>query len=768
MSNSPSAKPRTAVLGFPRIGRERELKFALERYWAKAQTQTAEELQTVAARVRAENWQAAAAAGIDVIPSGDFALYDHVLASAEACSIIAERHRDNGDDELARHFRACRGDDGVTPLRMTKWFDSNYHYLVPELDLGHELALRANPWRDQYMEALALGVRTRPVILGPYSLLTLCADSPLQRLPELTAVYEELVRELAATGVTEIQIDEPCLALDRPESELNNAFAALARINDAADSCEICLATYFTGLDTDVLTRVRDSAFAELHVDLVRAPAQLPHVLAHLPEHMRLSAGIVDGRNVWASDADAALTDLDEIVAAIGAHRLTIASSCSLLHVPYSLDGETDLPADTRTWLAFGREKLTELVLLRDAATADADTRMELLAPARARAKSRRESTLIHDSRTRTRVQALQPSDYNRTQPLTKRKRAQQRRLRLPLLPTTTIGSFPQTQEIRRARQQWRNHEISTASYEEFLRAAIESVIRFQEEVGLDVLVHGESERADMVEYFGEQLQGFAFTHAGWVQSYGSRCVKPPILYGAVARAQPMTVRWWQHAQSLTTRPVKGMLTGPVTILQWSFVRDDQSRERTCTEVALAIQDEVLDLETAGAAIIQVDEAALREGLPLRKRDHAEYLRWAFDCFRLTTAAAAATTQIHTHMCYSDFTDILAELVRLDADVLTVEAARSNMTMLELLHGINYPGALGPGVYDIHSPRIPSGQEIKRLLARAEATVPRERLWVNPDCGLKTRSWPEVRSALTNLVTAAHEQRAEGATAAAP
>jgi 5-methyltetrahydropteroyltriglutamate--homocysteine methyltransferase len=743
---------RTAVLGFPRIGAERELKFALEDHWAGRSS--LENLEATARGVRVANLTGAVRAGIDVIPVGDFALYDHVLDVAEMAGIVAARHQ-GGD-----RFAACRGGDGVRPLEMTKWFDTNYHYLVPELADTAPLTLDAGKWVEHLREAGELGVNARPVVLGPVSLLLLSKGrpDPLARLRELTAVYAELLARLAEVGATEVQLDEPCLVLDRTPDELD----AFARAYETLCSgpVGVCLATYFGGLDDATLDRIGRLPVTELHIDVVRAPERLDAAIAALPAGARLSAGVIDGRNVWATDVDVALDRLDRVVAAIGSERVTIAPSCSLLHVPYSAARETALDAELLPWLAFADEKLAELALLAAALPAGPAERDELLAPARRRAASRRASAHTNRPAVRERSAALGPADYARRTPLDERRQTQAQRLGLPELPTTTIGSFPQTGEIRDTRRRARQGLIGDAEYERFLERQIDAVVREQEALGLDVLVHGEPERNDMVEYFGEQLDGFAFSQHGWVQSYGSRCVKPPILYGDVTRRAPMTVRWWQYAQSRTDRPMKGMLTGPVTILQWSFVRDDQPRSETCTQIALAIQDEVADLEAAGAPIIQVDEAALREGLPLRHGDQADYLRWAIDCFRLTVAPAGSQTQIHTHMCYSEFGEMIEHIARLDADVISIEASRSGMELLDAFEHFDYPGQIGPGVYDIHSPRVPSVDEIERLLAAAEERIPRERLWVNPDCGLKTRGWEETRAALRNLVGAAERRRA--------
>jgi 5-methyltetrahydropteroyltriglutamate--homocysteine methyltransferase len=750
---------RTAVLGFPRIGANRELKRALENYWAGRGTPA--ELQATASAIRAANLQTAARAGIDVLPVGDFALYDHVLDTAQMVGLVAPRHRDPAASELSRYFVACRGAADITPLEMTKWFDTNYHYLVPELSDDQSFVLHAEKWLAHLNEAAELGVTARPVVLGPLSLLLLAKGvaDPLGLLPAVTAVYAELLVALSRAGAEEVQIDEPCLVLDRSEAELD-AFAGAFTTLCGAAPIEVCLTTYFEGLDAAALSRIKRLPLAELHVDLVRAPGQLEAVLEALPSGARLSAGVIDGRNVWAADLDLALDRLDRIVAAIGSDRLTIAPSCSLLHVPYSASHEDGIPAAIHEWLAFGHEKLEELALLGRALDADQTERDELLADARQRTSARRVSALTNNAAVRGRVGSLREADYRRSADIDERRSVQHERLGLPELPTTTIGSFPQTAEIREARAHRRSGELDAGGYEAFLTTQIERVVREQEDLGLDVLVHGEPERNDMVEYFGEQLNGFVFSRSGWVQSYGSRCVKPPILFGDVSRPGPMTVRWWERAQAMTERPMKGMLTGPVTILQWSFVRDDQPRSETCTQIALAIQDEVLDLEAAGAPIIQVDEAALREGLPLRRADQDDYVRWAIDCFRLAVAPAAARTQIHTHMCYSEFAEMIEHIARLDADVISIEASRSGMELLDVFRDYDYPGEIGPGIYDIHSPRVPSTDELEQLLELAERRIGRERLWVNPDCGLKTRAWPETRESLANLVEAAARRRA--------
>ena len=751
---------RTAVLGLPRIGPDRELKFALEAFWAGKTGD--EELRETARALRAANWRRAQEAGIDAIPCGDFSLYDQVLDTAWALGAIPSRFGQLDRDSLGDYFALARGTAEQRPLEMTKWFDTNYHYLVPELEPGQRFELRAAHWTEPIREAAELGITTRPVVLGPLSFLLLSKglDRPLELLGGLAPIYAQLLGELSAAGAAEIQIDEPCLTLDRSREELA-AFAGAWHELAAASEADLCLATYFAGIDPAALSLIAGLAPAELHLDLVRAPEQLAPALAAFGEtETRLSLGVVDGRNVWAADPDMALDRIDSAVAALGSERVTIAPSCSLLHVPYEAARETGIDAEIRPWLAFCAESLGELALLREA-TEQPERRDELLAEARTVISARRTSTHTNDPAVRERVGALEASDYDRPAPFAARRPLQAERLGLPELPTTTIGSYPQTDEIRAARRDLREGKLDQAAYEQFIRGQVDGVVAFQEEIGLDVLVHGEPERNDMVEYFGQQLAGFTFSANGWVQSYGSRCVKPPILFGDVSRPEAMTVEWWRYAQSRTEKPMKGMLTGPVTILQWSFVRDDQPRSETCAQIALAIQDEVLDLEAAGAKAIQVDEAALREGLPLRLAERDAYVRWAVDCFRLSTAPARPETQIHTHMCYSEFNDMIEHIVRLDADVISIEASRSGMEVLDAFtDGVSYPNEIGPGVYDIHSPRVPSVEEIEELLELAERRVGRERLWVNPDCGLKTRRWEEVRPALLNMVAAAERRRA--------
>jgi 5-methyltetrahydropteroyltriglutamate--homocysteine methyltransferase len=747
---------QTAVLGFPRIGRDRELKGALERYWAGGAEP--QELLETAAGIRGRAWSEAREAGIDVIPSGDHSLYDHVLDAAWALGVLPER--DTAADPLAAYFAAARGSASRPALELTKWLDTNYHYLVPELHAGQAFELDASHWLRQLEEAAALGIATRPVVLGPLSFLLLSKGlaAPLGPLDRLVPVYAELLAQLAAAGAREVQLDEPCLVADPPHAALE-ALAPTYRALRDAGPLELCLATYFGRPDADTLRSLLAAPVAELHLDLVRAPGLLEQALPLAGGELRLSLGLVDGRNVWRTDPDQALRQLDAAVEALGFERVRLATACSLLHVPYAAAREQRLDPELGGWLAFGDEKLRELALLASAAERDSTGRDAVLGPAREVAGARRGSARVADPAVRSRLAGLDGAAAQRRAPLTERAVQQGARLGLPELPTTTIGSFPQTAEIRRARRDHRAGRLDDDGYRAFLEREIAESIETQEQIGLDVLVHGEPERSDMVEYFGEHLAGFAITDHGWVQSYGSRCVRPPVLYGDVSRRHPITLDSWRYAQSRTTRPVKGMLTGPVTILQWSFVRDDQPRAETCAQIALALREEVLDLEAAGAAIVQVDEPALREGLPLRADEHAAYLRWAVDCFRLVVSGVRPDTQVHTHMCYAELGDVLPYLERMDADVISLEASRSHMEVLDELAAVDYRAAVGPGVYDIHSPQVPSAAEIGERLALAEQRIERSRLWVNPDCGLKTRRWEEVEPALRALVAAARSRR---------
>ncbi len=757
-------------LGYPRIGRGRELKKALEHFWSGKIDENA--LLEQAASLRKQHWLLQKSLGLQHIPSNDFSLYDQVLDTIAMVGAVPERYQWRGGNvDLYTYFAMARGMEhdqeqaaAIPAMEMTKWFDTNYHYIVPEFAPQQQFRLASRKPVDEFLEAKALGVHTRPVLLGPVSFLLLGKShqqdvQPLTLLDSLVLVYEEVLKALAAEGADWIQIDEPCLALDLDfdvEAIFQKTYGRLSRV---APSLRLLLATYFGDLGAS-LPSVLQLPVAAVHLDLVRAPGQLKRALAEAPTSLVLSLGVVDGRNVWRTEFDAALHLIEPAIQALGSERVLLAPSCSLLHVPVDLGQETRLDDELKQWLAFAQQKIEEVVLLTRASTEGLNAIAEQLTENQHAFQQRRRSSRIHNEAVAQRIQSVLGREARRETPFAQRRELQHTRLNLPLLPTTTIGSFPQTSDVRAARAAFKGGKLDAAGYETFLRSEIERTIRFQEELGLDVLVHGEFERSDMVEYFAEQLDGFLFTQHGWVQSYGSRCVRPPVIYGDVSRSGPMTVRWSGFAQSLTERPVKGMLTGPVTILQWSFVRDDQPRAETCYQLALVLHDEVLDLESAGIAVIQIDEPALREGLPLRHADWQDYLAWAVNCFRLASAGARADTQIHSHMCYSEFNDIIAAIAGMDADVLSIEASRSQLELLHAFVTYHYPNEIGPGVYDIHSPRVPSQQECEDILHQIVQVLPAKQVWVNPDCGLKTRRWEEVQPALTNMVAAAQSIRA--------
>jgi 5-methyltetrahydropteroyltriglutamate--homocysteine methyltransferase len=753
-------------LGFPRIGSDRELKKALEGFWSKQLTVT--DLRRRATELRVRHWTAMKSAGIDHVPSNDFSLYDHVLDTAVMLGVAPARFRTIAD-ETERYFAMARGlqdlatGTDVAALEMTKWFDTNYHYLVPELEPDQVFALDPSRILVEIDQARAAGIEPRPVILGPVSFLMLSKrdhGSPLALVDAILPAYERLLEVLATAGVTWVQLDEPCLVTDLDRDVWKAYERALGRLSRWAARPKVLLATYFGDLYANIPLALH-AGFEAIHIDLVRAPEQLQQLLAVIDDRTIVSLGVVDGRNIWRTNLDRAHALVRRAVAVVGSERVWIAPSCSLLHSPVDLDRETKLDPELREWLAFAIQKLVEIRALADAADQVTPPANAAFAASRDAVTKREQSARVHDPDVAARVAAIDDTMTRRRSPFAVRIEAQHARLRLPLLPTTTIGSFPQTADVRGARALWRSGRLSDADYKTFLRTETARCIARQEQLGLDMLVHGEFERTDMVEHFGELLAGFAFTDFGWVQSYGSRCVKPPILFGDVSRPTPMTVEWALYAQSLTTKPVKGMLTGPVTILQWSFVRDDQPRRTTTLQIALALRDEVRDLEAAGIAAIQVDEPAIREGLPLRCSEHAAYLRWAVDAFKLATCVVRDDTQIHTHMCYSEFGAILEAIGALDADVLSIETSRSRMELFTDFHRVGYPNEVGPGVYDIHSPRVPTTTEIVDLLHRATAVLPVTRLWVNPDCGLKTRGWPEVETALGRMVEAARRVRAE-------
>lgn len=757
-----------STLGFPRIGPRRELKFALEKFWSGKIRE--EELLETAAGLRTAAWARQHSLGVDWLPSNDFSLYDHVLDTTFMLGAIPARFGvKEGAVDLATYFAIARGraghgcgdaQGGTTAGEMTKWFDTNYHYIVPEIELGLKLRLGRLKIVDEYREARAQGFETRPVLLGPVTWLSLAKGTgvdPFDLLDEVLELYVEVLGQLAEAGASWVQIDEPILITDltdRERNALTRAYACLRRSGP-----KLMLTTYFGGLQND-LSFAAALPVAGLHVDLVRAPEQLGALLEAAPNDMLLSLGVIDGRNIWRADLNALLDRLEPVSAV---RDLVIAPSCSLLHVPLDLALETKLDDELRQWLAFAVQKVDELNQLKRALNDGRAPVAKALASSCEAVANRRTSERIHDPAVRARAAAVTPEVRQRQSSYAERARIQADVLKLPSFPTTTIGSFPQTAEVRHARAEYNRGHLDNGAYQQFLRQETERAIRWQEEVGLDMLVHGEFERNDMVQYFGEQLRGFAFTMNGWVQSYGSRCVRPPILFGDVSRPEPMTVEWWRYAQSLTDKAVKGMLTGPVTILNWSFVRDDQPRETSCRQVALAIRDEVVDLEQAGCKAIQIDEAALREGLPLRRGDWQHYLDWAVDCFRLAASGVGDATQIHTHMCYSEFNDILPSIAAMDADVISIETARSQMELLEGFALYRYPSAIGPGVYDIHAPRVPNEAEIVQLMLLAQRHLRAEQLWVNPDCGLKTRKWEEVRPAIEAMVAAARALRASPA-----
>ncbi|MGW2423012.1 5-methyltetrahydropteroyltriglutamate--homocysteine S-methyltransferase [Streptomyces sp. NPDC001709] len=766
-STSAAVAARATVYGYPRQGRNRELKKAIEGYW-KGRV-TADALTATAAELRRGSWQQLADAGIDEVPTGDFSYYDHVLDTTVMLGAIPARHREAvAADPLAGYFAMARGTQDVAPLEMTKWFDTNYHYLVPEL--GPDTVFAADPARQvaELREALALGLAARPVLVGPVTYLLLAKPAPgaagdfdpLALLDRLLPVYGEILADLRAAGSEWVQLDEPALAQDRTPGELNAAARAYRVLGALADRPKLLVASYFDRLG-EALPILAKAPVEGLALDFTeRAAANLEALAAvgGLPGK-RLVAGVVNGRNIWVNDLRQSLATLGTLLGL--ADRVDVSASCSLLHVPLDSAMERDVEPQILRWLAFARQKTTEIVTLAKGLTHGLDTIAAELAANRADLASRAHSPLTHDTAVRARAAAVTESAARRSQPYAERAAAQRARLELPLLPTTTIGSFPQTAELRTARADLRAGRIDADGYEARIQAEIEEVISFQEKAGLDVLVHGEPERDDMVQYFAERLTGYLATRHGWVQSYGTRYVRPPILAGDVSRPAPMTVRWTTYAQSLTDRPVKGMLTGPVTMLAWSFVRDDQPLAETARQVALALRDEVDDLEAAGTPVIQVDEPALRETLPLRAADRPGYLAWATEAFRLTTGGVRPDTQIHTHMCYAEFGDVVQAIDDLDADVISLEAARSHMRVARELAAHGYPREAGPGVYDIHSPRVPSTPEMAELLRTGLRVISAERLWVNPDCGLKTRGWPETRASLENLIAAARAVRAE-------
>ncbi|EZP38478.1 5-methyltetrahydropteroyltriglutamate--homocysteine S-methyltransferase [Janthinobacterium lividum] len=764
----------THILGFPRIGAARELKLALESHWRGELSEAA--LEATGQQLRARHWALQRDASLDYVTVGDFAFYDQVASHIQLLGCEPARFDFAPEQSpLSRYFAMARGEEthaehadcghahpahaaGTAALEMTKWFDTNYHYLVPELSPQTRFSLACERLLAEVAEAQALGHQVKAALIGPLTFLWLGKEKThgfdrLSLLEQLLPVYGALLDRLKQQGVAWVQVDEPILGLDLPTAWRSAFESAYWQLNQVG--VNILLATYFSPLEENLSLACR-LPVAGLHVDGIRAPHELVSVTDWLPAHKVLSIGIVDGRNIWRTDLDAALAVLQPLAAKRNG-KLWLAPSCSLLHVPFSLEAETKLDGEIRTWLAFATEKLAEIAILKGALTGHPDD--SALAASRQAIAGRRTSARVHRPQVAQRLQALTPTVDRRDSSFPLRQAVQRARFQLPDFPTTTIGSFPQTTAIRAARASFKRGELAIADYEQQMRTEIAHAVGRQEALGLDVLVHGEAERNDMVEYFGEQLDGFVFTRYGWVQSYGSRCVKPPVIYGDVQRPAAMTVAWTVHAQSLTHKPVKGMLTGPVTILQWSFVRDDQPRATTALQIALAIRDEVADLETAGIGIIQIDEPAIREGLPLRRGQWDTYLAWATRAFRIAASVVSDATQIHTHMCYAEFNDILPQIAAMDADVITIETSRSDMELLTGFGQFQYPNEIGPGVYDIHSPRIPSTPDMVALLQKASAVIPPAHLWVNPDCGLKTRGWVETEAALKNMVAAARQMR---------
>lgn len=756
----------TQNLGYPRIGSQRQLKKACEQYWAGKIDLI--ELQEVGRKIKEDNWQTQLEAGIDLIPCNDFSFYDQVLDMSLLLGVIPARYSPvsqvQSNSEIDLYFAMARGYQknglDITAMEMTKWLDTNYHYIVPEFTANQEFSIANEKIFNEYNAAKKLlAQKAKPVLLGPVSYLLLGKEKELgferiDLIKKLVPVYVGIINRLKQLGAEWVQLDEPCLVLDLSKKEKEAYEFAYRSIANRVSGIKILVATYFEGLLDNIQLAVNLPVNA-LHIDLVRAPEQLDEVLESVSDHLLLSLGVVDGRNVWKNDYKASLNFISKAVEKLGADRVIIAPSCSLLHSPIDLDNETAIDPEIKNWMAFAKQKLTEVSDLKQIAEGNSD----LLEANKKAIDARRSSQKVHKQTVKDRVVAITAADATRNSIFPVRQQLQQARFNFPSFPTTTIGSFPQTDDIRQLRAKFKKGELTLQEYEQQIEQATIDAIRWQEEIGLDVLVHGEFERNDMVEYFGEQLDGFLFTRNGWVQSYGSRCVKPPVIYGDVSRPKDMTVRWTQFAASQTNKPMKGMLTGPVTILQWSFVRDDQPRNITTNQIALAIRDEVVALEKAGIGIIQIDEAAIREGLPLRKAKRSDYLDWAVTAFRITAGGVQDGTQIHTHMCYSEFNDIIEQIAAMDADVITIETSRSQMELLQAFAHFEYPNEIGPGVYDIHSPRVPGIEEMVSLLVKAADLLPARNLWVNPDCGLKTRKWPETKAALENMVAAARQAR---------
>jgi 5-methyltetrahydropteroyltriglutamate--homocysteine methyltransferase len=749
-------------LGYPRIGPKRKLKNATEKYWAGKITQ--KELIETGSQIRVQNWLLQQEAGIDLIPSNDFSFYDHILDMSLITGNIPRRFAilfEREVSELDIYFAMARGyqKDGldIPAMEMTKWFNTNYHYIVPKFYRNQNFYLFSNKIIHEFEESKnILGRASKPVLIGPVSYLLLgkVKDKGLNRLDflqYLLPVYFEILEKLVPQGLEWIQLDEPYLNMDLSDEEKAAYRYTYNKFHERFPKVKFLVTTYFDALRENIPLALSLSISA-LHIDLIEAPKQLQEVLDKIPESLILSLGIIDGRNIWKNNYEKSVRLINKAIDKIGADRIMIAPSSSLLHVPVDLEGEDKLNPDIKSWLAFSKQKLNELSELYEIINHDKD---ELLIENQNIIRNRNSSSLVHNDFVRRKTEAAVANNLRRKSEFAIRQKKQKSQNRLPLFPTTTIGSFPQTTEIRRLRSDLNKGELSSEEYARQIRNAIENAIKFQEKLGLDVLVHGEFERTDMVEYFGEMLEGFAFTQNGWVQSYGSRCVKPPIIYGDVNRTKDMTVDWIKFAQPKTKKLVKGMLTGPVTILQWSFVREDQPASETAFQIAAAVREEVLGLEKAGIKIIQIDEPAFREGLPLRRSGWRDYLEWAVKAFHIASGAVKDETQIHTHMCYSEFNDIIESIAAMDADVITIETSRSQMELLNAFVNFKYPNEIGPGVYDIHSPRVPSVDEILMLMEKATALLPIENLWINPDCGLKTRKWAETEESLKNMVEAA-------------
>ena len=750
---------KIASIGYPRIGPKRELKVALENFWKNDISEA--ELQTVAKDLRRKNWQTQKENGVDLISSNDFSFYDQVLDTICLLGAIPKRYKWDGKEvSLKTYFAMARGSQtselDVPALEMTKWFDTNYHYLVPELSKDQSFQLSTNKPFEEFKEAKKFGFNTKPIILGPLSFLLLAKGldgfKTINLLDKILPVYKEIIKKLSELGAEWIQIDEPILVKDLDSQVVSQIKNTLNELKKSSGSSKILVATYFEDLNDEVKNEIFESDIDAIHLDLVRGNRNKSYVKN---SKKQLSLGLIDGRNVWKAD----LKEKIEFIKNNTSGDIIIASSCPLLHTPYDLDLEQKVPQEIKRWLSFSKQKLQELNIIKN--FINNNTHQTELKKNTDDVQDRKISKLIHDNAVKDRIKIINKSITDRKSSYTLRAKVQKDIFSLPKYPTTTIGSFPQTSDVRQARAKFKRGEIDEKSYDKFLEEKTIDAIRKQEKIGLDVIVHGEFERNDMVEYFGEQLKGFTFTSSGFVQSYGSRCVKPPIIYGNVSRPKPMTVRWSKFAQDQTKQIVKGMLTGPITILQWSFVRDDQPRKNTAQEIAFAIRDEVQDLEKNGIRMIQIDEPALREGLPLKKKDWKEYLEWSVDCFKISSGVVKDETQIHTHMCYAEFEDIINSIAALDADVISIETSRSRMELLTTFEKFKYPNEVGPGVYDIHSPRVPTKDEMKELIIKASKLIDSKRVWVNPDCGLKTRGWPETTAALEKMVEAAKELRNE-------